>query len=98
MARIVATKREELTLHGPLIPEWEIEAELGMAARRDFRAAIAAHVPAIIAEVKKASPSKGVLSDHFDPGRIARNYELGGASALSVLTDASYFQGSLADP
>ena len=97
LARIVATKREELALHGPLIAKWESEAELRVATRRDFRAALTAHTPAIIAEVKKASPSKGVLSDNFDPGRIARSYELGGASALSVLTDAAYFQGSLAD-
>jgi len=97
LARIVATKREEVALHGPLIAEWEIQAELRRPARRDFRATLAAQAPAIIAEVKKASPSRGVLSDDFDPSRIARSYQRGGASALSVLTDASYFLGSLAD-
>ncbi len=56
-----------------------------------------AKTPAIIAEVKKASPSKGVLSADFDAARIARQYESGGASAISVLTDESFFQGSLAD-
>jgi indole-3-glycerol phosphate synthase len=97
LARIVTTKREELAHAGPLIEQWESEAELRLATRRDFRAALAASAPAIIAEVKKASPSKGVLSRDFDPAAIAQTYQNGGASALSVLTDRQYFQGSLAD-
>lgn len=76
---------------------WECAAELRRADRRDFAASLRANPPAIIAEVKKASPSKGVLSHDFDPARIAGQYERGGASALSVLTDESFFQGSLAD-
>ena len=76
---------------------WERAAELRLAARRDFRAALAACAPAIIAEVKKASPSRGLLSADFDPARIARAYQRGGAAALSVLTDRSFFQGSLGD-
>ena len=65
--------------------------------RRDFRQALAARTPAIIAEVKKASPSKGLLAADFDPARIAADYQRGGAAAVSVLTDGPYFQGSLAD-
>jgi indole-3-glycerol phosphate synthase len=97
LARIVATKRDELAVCTAPIEQWEGEAELRLATRRDFRTALSARVPAIIAEVKKASPSKGILSDDFDPTRIARAYEGGGAAALSVLTDHAYFQGSLAD-
>ncbi len=97
LTRIVAAKREELALCAPLIEQWEGEADLRLATRRDFRAALAARTPAIIAEVKKASPSRGVLAADFDPVRIARTYQRGGAAALSVLTDTPYFQGSLAD-
>jgi indole-3-glycerol phosphate synthase len=94
LARIVAKKREELRSSAP-DPQWEREAELRLAERRDFRGALLARKTAIIAEVKKASPSKGLLSADFDAARIAEQYELGGAAALSVLTDESFFQGSL---
>lgn len=96
LARIVAKKREELRSARPA-PSWEREAETRMASRRDFRAALTARTPAIIGEVKKASPSKGLLCDAFDPAGIAAQYEAGGAAALSVLTDESFFQGSLRD-
>ena len=77
---------------------WERAAELRLAARRDFRAALAGRTPAIIAEVKKASPSKGVLSPRFRPAPASpAQYESGAAAALSVLTDETFFQGSLAD-
>jgi len=78
------------------LDEWERQAESQRSRHRDFCAALRARVPAVIAEVKKASPSKGVLCADFDPARIAAEYRRGGASAISVLTDESFFQGSLA--
>jgi len=64
---------------------------------RDFRAALLANPPAVIAEVKQASPSKGTFTATFDPQAIARIYEAGGAACLSVLTDEEFFHGSLKD-
>jgi indole-3-glycerol phosphate synthase len=93
LGRIVARKRDELSCD----PAWERMAADRLAGRRDFAAALRAKTPAIIAEIKKASPSKGVLSRDFDPARLATAYESGGAAAVSVLTDDSFFQGSLAD-
>lgn len=97
LARIVAKKRADLASTVQPVAAWEREAELRLRERRDFRAALAAHPPAIIAEIKKASPSKGLLSQSFDPPCIARSYQSGGAAALSVLTDETFFQGSLDD-
>jgi indole-3-glycerol phosphate synthase len=98
LARIVDYKKAELA--ASVITRGDLESLAGenRAFRRDFRAALAAHAPAIIAEIKKASPSKGVLSAHdFDPAAIARDYEAGGAAALSVVTDEKFFQGSVDD-
>jgi len=75
------------------------KAELAQrrADRRDFARALIANPPSIIAEIKKASPSRGLIAADFDPPRTARAYEAGGAAAISVLTDQKHFQGSLAD-
>jgi indole-3-glycerol phosphate synthase len=97
LARIVAQKREDLAETMPPLEEWERRAEARRKDRRDFRAALMRQSPAIIAEIKKASPSKGVLAADFDPARTAALYECGGAAALSVLTDGTFFQGSLSD-
>jgi indole-3-glycerol phosphate synthase len=97
LARIVSHKRAALTEAYGRRVEWERAAEARRAGRRDFRAALGARSPAVIAEIKKASPSKGLLAPDFQPEAIARAYEAGGATALSVLTDEPFFQGSLAD-
>ena len=97
LARIVARKREEIAGTTQLLESWERAAELRLAERRDFAAALRSRTPAIIAEAKKASPSKGLLCRDFDPAAIASAYEAGGAAALSVLTDGPFFQGSLED-
>ena len=97
LARIVARKREDLAQSNGLRDGWERQAEQAREHCRDFRAAVSADSRAIIAEIKKASPSKGLLAADFDPPRIAAEYQLGGAAALSVLTDRPFFQGSLED-
>ncbi|WP_028585449.1 indole-3-glycerol phosphate synthase TrpC [Desulfogranum mediterraneum] len=91
---IVARKREEvmeLRLHGVVRPPAEIDPPRG------FMAALTADPGvAIIAEAKKASPSKGVIQPDFDPVAIGQHYQQGGARAISVLTDVDFFQGALA--
>lgn len=95
--QIVALKRQEIEAARQAVPEKELEARLGQAPPlRDFRAALEQEAGvAVIAEVKKASPSAGVLRPDFQPVDIARIYAAHGAAAVSVLTDAPFFQGQL---
>jgi indole-3-glycerol phosphate synthase len=98
LQRILARKAEELAERSTKLPLKELSARVAdMPDTRGFAAAIeakiAAGLPAVIAEVKKASPSKGVIRPEFDPAAIARSYEAGGAACLSVLTDKDFFQG-----
>lgn len=95
--RIVARKREELREATVPIAVLRAEAEANRGRHRGFAAALRAKTPAIIAEIKKASPSRGVLIEDFRPADLARQYEKGGAAALSVLTDRDFFRGSLED-
>jgi len=99
LQRILARKREEVDMRSRLLARSDLA---GMAAvlepPRGFRAALQERIdagqPAVIAEIKKASPSKGVLREDFDPVSIARAYAAHGASCLSVLTDVDFFQGA----
>ncbi len=98
LQRIVAVKREEIAAARARrsLADWRALAE-ARGTLRGFETALRARVAcgeaAVIAEVKKASPSKGVLREHFEPAAIARSYEAGGAACLSVLTDERFFQG-----
>jgi indole-3-glycerol phosphate synthase len=94
---IFATKRAEVAGARATLPLAELAARArAAAAPRDFVAALRSAVrPGLIAEVKHASPSRGVLVQDFDPLRLARIYAQGGAAAISVLTDERYFRGSL---
>ena len=97
LARIVARKREELANLSGSCAELEKRAASRVDDQRSFTSALLSHSPAIIAEIKQASPSKGLLSHDFQPANTARQYQLGGAAAISVLTDRDFFQGGLED-
>ncbi len=99
LKRILARKAEEVVERSALLPLTELQARIADAPPpRGFANAVAARIargePAVIAEIKKASPSKGVIRADFNPAAIARSYEVGGAACLSVLTDVDFFQGS----
>jgi indole-3-glycerol phosphate synthase len=102
LSQIEESKRTEIAQAKAIISEEEIRRRAeGAQPARGFLAAIRARIdagrPALIAEIKKASPSKGLIREVFDPGEIARAYAEGGAACLSVLTDAPFFQGGRND-
>ena len=97
LAKIVERKREELVLLRPRQAELERRAADLVGKQRGFASSLRIRSlisPAIIAEIKKASPSKGILREHFVPHEIAQSYAAHGATCLSVLTDQEYFMGS----
>ena len=99
LQRILARKREEVAERQRSLPGREVSALADIAdPPRGFMAALRERIgqgeAAVIAEIKKASPSKGLLRPDFDPAAIARSYAAHGAACLSVLTDVDFFQGA----
>ena len=95
LQRIVATKYNEVIAARDKLSLADLQAQVAAdkRPRRGFAAALRAADIGIIAEIKKASPSKGIINHNFAPAKFAKQYEQGGASCLSVLTDRDYFQG-----
>ena len=99
LAKIVAHKRNEIIERQSAVPVDQLKAGIShLSQTRGFMKAlaekVAAQAPAVIAEIKKASPSQGVIRERFDPAEIAASYQRGGATCLSVLTDINFFQGA----
>jgi indole-3-glycerol phosphate synthase len=97
LAEIVSQKQQEVAELHARAGELERAAHERKIAPRPFAQSLRKHAPAVIAEIKKASPSKGLLQANFHPAMIAHQYEEGGAACISVLTDRNFFQGSLHD-
>ncbi|MDE0105937.1 MAG: indole-3-glycerol phosphate synthase TrpC [Bryobacterales bacterium] len=95
LERILAHKRRELAAERLNVPI-ELLVKAPPTRRRGFRAALESRQPAVISEIKRASPSAGLIAPDFDPAVTAQRYERAGAAALSVLTDSRFFQGALA--
>ena len=99
LENILARKVQEVAERSARVSLAELERMAALADPvRGFASALLAQAkkkqPAVIAEIKKASPSKGVIREHFVPAEIAKSYQSGGATCLSVLTDIDYFQGA----
>ncbi len=99
LRKILARKAEEIAERASRVPVGDLKKHIGQAPTprgflKAIRSRIAAGLPAVIAEIKKASPSKGLLRADFRPAEIAQSYERHGATCLSVLTDEEFFQGS----
>jgi indole-3-glycerol phosphate synthase len=101
LTRIIAVKREEVAASQRSMPLEALQREAQSQSLRDFAGALrakhASGLPAVIAEAKKASPSKGLIRDPFEPAQISASYQRHGAACMSVLTDRNFFQGSAAD-
>jgi indole-3-glycerol phosphate synthase len=98
LQRILEVKRAEIAAAKKVSSLEEMQQRArSVAPPRDFVGALRKRSPAVIAEIKRASPSRGVLRADFDPAAIAKSYEKGGAACMSVLTDKDFFQGSAED-